>query len=189
MGSWSSGLTDAGEEHSSLVDGLPSLCVEADGDLQTPNPTLGQDVLLPWRSHSRDSLLTLLSLTSELARLMLNLSTVPSSSGHRAPAPHTASGSARPRSSTSTLTPSVCFTPKATAPAGAALPETPGIFRGLQGRRGVPIGIHSAARNAAKTGHAGVSTLTFQPCSCLGAGISLGSGLVCPVSVCSPGCG
>lgn len=37
-----------------MVDGLPSLCVKADGDLQTPNPTLGQDVLTPWRSHSRD---------------------------------------------------------------------------------------------------------------------------------------
>lgn len=164
-------LTDASEEDPSLVDGLPSLCVKADGYLQTPKSLVGEgsstSVEIP---HPSTPLLTLLSLTSVLARLMLNLKTVPSSSGHRVPLLRADPTSAWPRHATSTLTPSVYFTPKETAPAGAALPKTCRICKGLYQNHSVPTTINFIAQNAARTGHAGVSTLTagtflpFPPC-------------------------
>lgn len=127
-------LTDAGEEDPSLIDGLPSLCVKADDYLEIPKfVCLGKDALHPQPGGGpvpSTPIFTLLSLTSVLARLMLNLRTIPSSSGHRVPL-GAGPTSARPRANTSTLTPSVCFTPKATAPAGAALQAPRSIFRGL----------------------------------------------------------
>lgn len=125
-------LTDASEEDPGLVDGLPSLCVKADSYLQTPKSLVGEGCSPSTEvPHSSTPLLTLLSLTSVLARLMLNLRTVPSSSGHRVPLLGADPTSARPRHATSTLTPSVCFTPKETAPAGATLPKTCRTLRGL----------------------------------------------------------
>lgn len=118
-------LTNASEEDPSLVDGLPSLCVKADSYLQTPKSLVGEgsspSVEIP---HPNTPLLTLLSLTSVLARLMLNLSTVPLSSGHRVPLPGADPTSTGLWHLTSTLTPSVCFTLKETAPAGAALQKS-----------------------------------------------------------------
>ena len=164
-------LTYAGEEDPGLVDGLSSLCVKADSYLQTPKPLVGEGcspfVEVP---HPSTPLLTLLSLTSVLARLMLNLRTVPSSSGHCIPLMGADSTSSWPWCATSTLTPSVCFTLKETAPAGAALPKTLRIFRDLHQNHLVLTAINLTAQNTAKTGHTGVSTLTagtflpFPPC-------------------------
>ena len=144
-------LTDAGEEDPGLVDGLPSLCVKADGYLQIPKSLLGEGcspsvgVL-----HLSTPLLTLLSLTSVLAWLMLNLRTVPSSSGHRVPLLGADPTSALPRHATSTLTPSVCFTLKETAPAGAALPKPLRVYRGLYQTHPVLTASNFTAQNTAK---------------------------------------
>lgn len=45
-------LTDAGKEDPGLVDGLPSLCVKADGYLQTPRSLVGRGVLPLRRSRT-----------------------------------------------------------------------------------------------------------------------------------------
>lgn len=164
-------LTDASEEDPGLVDGLPSLCVKADSYLQTPKSLVGEGCS-PFMEvpHPSTPLLTLLSLTSVLAWLMLIHRTVPSSSGHCILLPGSDPTSAWRRHATSTLTPSVCFTPKETAPAGAALPKTCCIFRGLLRKHLVSTAVNFTAQNTAKTGHAGVSTLTtgtflpFPPC-------------------------
>lgn len=125
-------LTNASEEDPGLVDGLSSLCIKADSHLQTPKSLVEEGCSTSMEvPHPSTPLLTLLSLTSVLARLMLNLRTVPSSSGHRVPLLGADPTSPRPWHATSTLTPSVCFTPKETAPTGAALPKTRCIFRDL----------------------------------------------------------